>query len=138
VPAQPGAPCDDGNPCTVGESCTGLSCGGGIGITRPPEAQNVSAGSDKKTYNWSSAAFATRYDVVRGALAALPVGPGGLDEFCFDNLFVTSVSDSNPPSPGTGFWYLSRGENSCGIGTYGFQGVGGVPGAERLTSTCPP
>lgn len=79
----------------------------------------------------------TTYDVVRGGIAALPVGPGGGDESCFDNLSAASVSDSTVPASGAGFWYLSRGENTCGNGTYGTQGVHGTPGATRITTTCP-
>jgi hypothetical protein len=153
-------PCDDGNACTVIDTCNGGSCGGTpvvcndsnpctvdscnpqsgcvfTPITAPPETQNVTAASDKVTYNWSAAAFATQYDVVRGSLSALPVGPGGGDEVCFDNLAGTTLSDPAVPGAGTGFWYLSRGENSCGNGTYGTQGVNGAPGAPRITTTCP-
>jgi hypothetical protein len=70
-------------------------------------------------------------------LSAFAVGPGGGDEFCFDDLVAAIFTDSTTPTPGTGFWYLSRGVNTCGIGTYGFQGLHGVPGAPRITTTCP-
>jgi subtilisin-like proprotein convertase family protein len=152
--------CDDGNACTVIDACSGGACGGtpvvcndsnpctldscntGSGcvftpITAPPETQNVAAAPDKATYTWSAAAFATRYDVVRGLLSALPVGPGGGDEVCFDDLAATTLNDATVPGNGTGFWYLSRGENSCGNGTYGNQGVNGAPGAPRISTTCP-
>jgi subtilisin-like proprotein convertase family protein len=129
--------CDDGNACTAGEICGGGVCQSGTPITTPPETQDVRVAADKVTYSWSAATFATRYDVVRGGLAALPVGPGGGDEFCFDDLAVTTVGDSTVPDPDKGFWYLSRGENTCGNGTYGTQGVNGGPGAPRITTTCP-
>ena len=152
--------CDDGNACTIFDTCSGGTCGGTTiicndsnpctvdtcvpqsgcnfaPITAPPETQNVKAAADKATYNWDAAAFATRYDVVRGSLSGLPVGPGGGDEVCFDNLAGTTLNDPTPPGAGTGFWYLSRGENSCGDGTYGNQGVNGAPGAPRITTTCP-
>jgi hypothetical protein len=35
------------------------------------------------------------------------------------------------------YWYLVRGRNACGIGTYGFRGVGSVSGPERTSNTCP-
>jgi hypothetical protein len=82
-------------------------------------------------------AMSTRYDVVRGTVLALPVGPGGGDETCFDNLGGPSLNDPTPPAVGSGFFYLSRGENTCGNGTYGTQGVHGAPGAPRTTTTCP-
>jgi hypothetical protein len=69
-------------------------------------------------------------------MGALPVGSGG-NEVCFDNLTGTSLGDPEVPAVGAGFWYLSRGENSCGIGTFGTQGVRGTPGAARVTTTCP-
>jgi hypothetical protein len=134
--ANPGASCDDGNGCTTGDVCTAGNCTGTT-ITAPAEAQSVSAAANKTTYSWAPVATATRYDVVRGSLSAFPVGPGGGDETCFDNLAVASVVDASVPAPGTGVWYLSRGENSCGNGTYGTQGVNGSPGAPRTSTTCP-
>jgi hypothetical protein len=76
---------------------------------------------------------ATRYDVLRGSLSALPVGPGGADENCFDNLLSASLTDATIPSPGTGFFYLARGENACLNGTYGTQSNL----TPRTTTTCP-
>jgi hypothetical protein len=47
---------------------------------------------------------------------------------------VTAVLvDSTTPSPGSGFWYMARGESACGNGTFGFRSNG----AERVTTTCP-
>jgi len=129
-------PCDDGNACTTGDVCGGSVCAGTPAPT-PPETQNVAVAADKETYTWSSAAFATRYDVVRGSTGAYPVGPGAGDEVCFDNLAGTSLVDPTPPAVDSGFWYLSRGENACGNGTYGNQGVNGAPGAARVSTTCP-
>ena len=130
------AACDDNNPCTVADTCGGGACTG-TPITAPPETQNVLAAANKTTYSWSSAPFATRYDVVRGGVSALPVGPGGGDEVCFDNLASPTVNDASIPASGAAFFYLSRGENTCGNGTYGFQGFHGAPGAQRVTTTCP-
>ncbi len=132
-----GTACSDGNACTMGDSCGGGRCSAGSPITAPPETAGLSVAADKATYGWSAAAFATRYDVVRGSLSALPVGPGAGDEVCFDDLPGPSLVDTDVPAPGAGFWYLSRGENACGIGTFGTQGVLGAPGAPRVTTTCP-
>jgi hypothetical protein len=41
--------------------------------------------------------------------------------------------DAAIPAPGGGFWYLSRGENACGNGTYGTQSNA----SPRVTTTCP-
>ncbi len=124
-------PCDDGNACTGGDVCFNGTCSG-TPIT-PPETQGVVAAANKTTYSWTAAASATRYDAVRGALNALPVGPGGGDETCFDNLPGTSLTDTAVPAPGAGYWYLARGESSCGNGTYGTQSNG----TPRTTTTCP-
>lgn len=128
-------PCNDGNACTTGDVCDGGVCSGPA-ITPPPETQ-ILRPPDKTTYNWNPATFATQYDALRGSLGAFPVGPGGADEVCFDNLSVPSLSDTTVPAAGTGFWYLSRGENACGNGTFGTQGNHGAPGASRTTTTCP-
>ncbi len=109
------------------------TCRGGVPVAAPSETQNLSVAADKRTYAWSPAVNATRYDVVRGSLGALPVGPGAGDEMCFDDLAGATLSDSSLPPPGAGFWYLSRGENDCGIGSYGVRS-GGAP---RVTTTCP-
>lgn len=127
------APCNDGNPCTAGDTCGGGVCQNGTPIAPPPETQNVTVSADKVTYHWAAATFATQYDVVRGGTAALPVGPGGGDEVCFGNLPGTSLVDAAIPTPGTGFWYLARGENSCGTGTFGTRS----DGSPHATTTCP-
>jgi subtilisin-like proprotein convertase family protein len=124
--------CSDGNPCTAGDICGGGVCAG-TPITAPPETQGVLVASDKATFNWAAAPFAVQYDVVRGDLALLPVGPGGGDEVCFDDLPVPTLNDPTNPTPGKGQWYLSRGENSCGIGTFGTTHTG----TPRITTTCP-
>jgi hypothetical protein len=130
--APDGTACDDGNACTVTDACSAGICSGSA-ITAPPETQDVAVAADKSTYSWSAAAFATQYDVVRGDVAAFPVGPGGADEFCFDNLVGTTLNDATVPAPGTGFWYLSRGENACGVGSFGTDSSG----SQRNTTTCP-
>jgi hypothetical protein len=89
--------------------------------------------ADKATFSWGAAPFATQYSVVRGSTSALPVGPGGGDEVCFDGLAGSTLVDATAPSPGTGFWYLSRGQSACGIGTFGNRSNG----SPRSTTTCP-
>jgi hypothetical protein len=61
------------------------------------------------------------------------VGPGGGDEICFGNLTGPSLVDSEVPTPGAGFWYLPRGENACGAGSYGADS----DNTPRTTTTCP-
>jgi hypothetical protein len=133
-PAKPDAtPCNDANACTSGETCTAGICGGGIPTPPPGEATSVQASADKQTYSWSVVSGATQYDVVRGLLSALPVGPGGGDEVCFNDLGVNSVVDATTPAPGIGFFYLARGQSACGTGTYGTQSNA----TPRSSTTCP-
>jgi uncharacterized repeat protein (TIGR01451 family) len=127
------ASCDDGDPCTAGDVCGGGACQTGAPITAPPETQDVSAEADKVTFTWSAALYATTYDVVRGLTSALPVGPGGDDEVCFNNLTGATFADATVPALDTAFWYLARGDNACGIGSYGQQ----RDGTPRITTTCP-
>ena len=116
---------------------SGDVCGGGLCTSGPPntpaETQGVSAAADEATYSWAAAPSATRYDAVRGLLSAMPVGPGGDDEICFSDLPDPTLVDAAVPAPGTGYWYLSRGENDCGAGTFGTRSNG----SPRSTTTCP-
>ncbi|MBZ5637609.1 MAG: hypothetical protein LAO51_02510 [Acidobacteriia bacterium] len=105
----------------------------------PGEVANLGF-SDRVTMTWSTAGggSGTAHDVLRGGLGALPVGPGGNDEVCLaDYLAATSLADATTPVVGSGFWYLIRGENTCGEGTYGYERTGGAQGAERTSTTCP-
>jgi hypothetical protein len=86
---------------------------------------------------WNMAARSTRSDVVRGLLSGLPVGPGGGDEVCVDNIAGVSLTDGTNPSAGAGFWYLVRGESACDQGTFGFATQHGAPTVPRETATCP-
>jgi hypothetical protein len=138
--APGGTACDDGNACTTGDTCIGLSCFGTPGAA-PAEADNgvrVARAGSLATITWNLAAGATSSDLLRGQVSALPVGPGFGDEVCLaDNAPALSVLDSEPPASGTAFWYLVRGVNVCGTGSYGSQGLHGTPSTPRTSSTCP-
>jgi hypothetical protein len=92
--------------------------------------------ADKVTLRWNSAApgagTATVHEVLRGALSQLPVGSGA-SEVCLASAGVgTTTTDPEGPSQGQGFWYLVRGSNACGVGTYGAATSG-----TRVSSACP-
>ena len=125
------AACDDGNACTSGDTC---SAGGCSGTPDPPlgELQNARF-TDHTTLVWDTQPNSPRYDVVRGLLSSLPVGPGSGDELCFDDQLTAVLVDGDLPPPGTGFWYVVRALNSCSIGTYGTQ----QDLTPRVTTTCP-
>ena len=102
----------------------------GLRFTVPPP--------DKQTLTWVAAPGATVYDVVRGVLSALPVGPGLGDEICLASPAVTGAVDPTVPEAGAGVWYLARGENACGpTPNYGRYGSGANPAIFRVTASCP-
>jgi hypothetical protein len=86
---------------------------------------------------WSTTALATSYQLVRGEVSALPVGPGGGDEGCFEVVTVTSFGDPSVPAPGAAYWYDVRAVGACGEGPYGseLRTDGSTP--VRMTATCP-
>ena len=126
-----GPACNDGDPCTVNDVCTAGVCAGTI--VGPAEVQNLVVAADKATYSWSPVPSVSQYDVVRGELSALPVGPGGGDEACFYHLSGTSAFDVSVPGVGVGYWYVVRGIGACGGGDYGAQSNG----TPRVTASCP-
>jgi hypothetical protein len=139
VHANNTAPCDDGNACTVGDTCEGGNCIGAA-VPVPSETSGVmvaKSGTDA-TIAWTLAADATASDVLRGNIGSLPVGLGGSEEVCLANTVATTTTDAFVPPADSGVWYLIRGKNVCGgNGTYGNEGVQGVPGAPRVSTTCP-
>jgi len=127
-----GAACDDGIQCSSGDRCSAGACAGTV-LTSPPETANMTVDAAKTRYSWLAEPEATSYDVTRGSLSGLPVGPGAADESCFGGLTVPMLVDATLPPQDKGFWYLSRGINPCGAGTYGARSNG----APRATTTCP-
>jgi hypothetical protein len=74
--------------------------------------------------SWDSQAISagpgTLYDLVSGSLRAPTSGSAFSPANCLQSSSVTNFSDARPaPAIGTGFWYLVRGRNSCGTGSYG-------------------
>ncbi|HEU5182291.1 MAG TPA: M36 family metallopeptidase [Candidatus Polarisedimenticolia bacterium] len=102
----------------------------------PGDVADLSFGPDG-TLSWSSAASSagagTVYDLVRGVLGQLPVGSGGSDACLADGGTPTAFNDPEIPPVGSGFWYVARARNGCGLGGFG----SGSSGAPRLTSACP-
>lgn len=69
----------------------------------------------------------------RGVLNELPVA-SGLSEVCVaSGIPDATTTDATASIIGKGFWYLVRGRNACGVGTYGFTSNG----TERVTAACP-
>jgi hypothetical protein len=92
-------------------------------------------GAAGTTLSWTSAGPGVVYDVAGATLAALQ-GGGTASAACLGNDAATaSFLDGRPdPAPGSGFYYLVRGQNACGAGTYGFNSAS----MERvLPAACP-
>ena len=99
----------------------------------------VKWGNNFAAVRWVLIPNADWYQLLRGTLSGLPVGPGALDESCIrPQQWGEEGDDLDIPPVGTGVWYLVRGVNACaGPGPYGFRGDHGLPGAPRVSPTCP-
>jgi hypothetical protein len=85
----------------------------------PHEVPALRFGADTVTLSWDAAPGAAAYDVLAGAVAELPVANAPSDACLESDLAATSVRLTDVPPPSTASWYLVRGRNSCGAGTYG-------------------
>lgn len=75
----------------------------------------------------------TVYDVLRGSLMQLPVRTSSGGTCLAQDVSDASLSVGTSPPAGSGFYYLVRGRNVCGVGSYGFE----TTGAERTSAACP-
>jgi hypothetical protein len=101
-------------------------------VTGPPDSSILTFG-DAETLLWSNSGASTVREVVRGLLSELPVGAGASEICLGSGMTGSSATDSEMPSLGEGFWYVSRESNGCGVGTYGRASDGTL----RTTSACP-
>jgi hypothetical protein len=126
---------------SVSSGLVGFRCARPAPAPLPAEVDNgvrVARSGTNAVLTWNVAAGATTSQVLRGHLSELPVGPGGADEQCLvENAELSTLTDSEIPVSGDGFWYVVRGENGFGAGPYGFEGSRGAPAAPRLSATCP-
>jgi len=105
----------------------------------PYEVEHLRWRSDNVTIEWDSLAQksgpSTSYDLMYGDLEELPFLGSGAGESCMENdLAATTVIDSSPqPLPEKGWFFLVRGQNSCGTGTYGAS----FSGEQRQSAACP-
>jgi hypothetical protein len=127
-----GVACDDGDPCTTDGCVSTTGDCDAAPLAVPDEAVNARFWSPL-LLQWDAQPTASGYAVIRGVLGAFPVGPGLDDEVCFGSLPDPQLYDGSLPAVGSGYWYLTRGENACGAGTIGAQS----DGSPRTTTTCP-
>ncbi len=103
----------------------------------PQEVTGLLLGPAKTALTWNSAApaagSATVHDLLRGAVPELPVGNKPSETCVAPGVSGTIATDSTPPQAGHGLWYLVRGRNVCGAGTYG-TASNGTP---RTSTACP-
>ena len=99
-------------------------CQSVIGVpTGIPDVSAALQGSDVRL-SWPAIGQAAWYEIVRGDLAVLRSSGGDFDtatQSCVsdnDAGTVAVVSGSPGPSPGDAYWYLVRGVNCKGKGTY--------------------
>jgi len=102
----------------------------------PGEISGLALGADRITLSWGPAApssgSATEHQVLRGLVAELPVGDVS-DTCIVAGTTASSTTDAAVPPVGAAFWYLARGRNACGSGTWGWTS-GGSP---RISLACP-
>jgi len=87
------------------------------------EVTKNSSGPDYLDLSWSDleaqAGPAVRYDVVSGDLALLGTPAAFTDARCLNPWTdVPQVTVWDGPAPGQALWYLVRGKNDCGYGSY--------------------
>ena len=92
---------------------------------------------NKTTLSWESEALyagsGIRYDLLAGDLSEVGnYGAHSGDRCVSDDIAATNATDQVVPAPGTGFFYLVRGNNGCGAGRYQ-TGIGGV---DRAATAC--
>jgi len=90
-----------------------------------PTLRRSTLGPDYTVLSWIpldyQAGPSTRYDVISGSLLALHSGATFSSVTCLEEDIPASgiVSPNDLPAASDGFWYLVRGENPCGSGTWG-------------------
>ena len=133
--ASVGRPGDQDGDGVVDEADCAPLDGAAFGL--PTEVAAVRFPTDAQTLAWDSAApaagYGTIHDLLRGDLRQLPVGSGAAETCVAGGLKDPAATDGVWPAPGEGAWYLVRGRNACGTGTYGWQSGG----AARESSACP-
>ena len=99
---------------------------GGHGDETPPagtpELMFTTTYNGEDRLEWTRPDDAFRFDLVRGDLTLLIQTQGDFTQattVCLaDDTFQTEFEDADEPSVGGGFWYVVRGDNYDGNGTY--------------------
>jgi len=95
--------------------------------------------SDTTTLLWTTVndgGWNTQHDIVRGTIGEWPIGNGASEACIALNVppsWFNQTDYSQDSALGKAYWYLIRGKNSCGVGTYGTAS----DGTPRTTAACP-
>lgn len=109
----------------------GCDCAPDDSTAASPPAEVALLRVDARTLlSWTSVAASS--DVARGPLAALRAS-GAYDGACLLPGAASALDDPDLPGPGAGFWYLVRGRNPCGAGSWGSRS----DGVRRDVTACP-
>jgi subtilisin-like proprotein convertase family protein len=135
-PATPNPGQEDGDGDGAGDVCD-CAPGDPGAFAVPGEIGGLRLLADDSTLVWESGSPGsgtdTAYDLLRGDLGGLPVGSGGGETCLAQSVTGTSAGDGESPPAGSGFFYLVRGTNVCGDGTWGVDSAS----AERVSGACP-
>ena len=103
----------------------------------PAEITGVRFLADGQTLAWDSAVpgagSATVHDVLTGLVTELPVGAGASESCLESSLAESTTLVADVPGTGAASWYLVRGANGCGAGSYGSAS----DGTPRESNACP-
>lgn len=106
-------------------------------VSIPSEVTGIEATDSAVTFIWDSSipesGSATVHDILRGDLSQLPVGLGASETCLLNGTSLATATDSSLPLPANGYWYLIRGRNVCGNGSYGITSNSDV----RASNSCP-
>ena len=117
-----------------------------MGPAGPGEAANLTIAANGVTMNWTPAAGASAYDLLKGDLLAFNSSGGdfaGSVSACLeDDGLDFKAFDFVSPAPGEGFFYLVRGVGVCSVpGTYDNAGPSQAgnrdPGINSSPVACP-
>jgi hypothetical protein len=108
----------------------------GTAFALPPESSNLRFEQGPDVLSWDDDAAecgsGITHDVLRGQTSDLPVNDA-VSESCLASGEPGTMFEDNDPAISTGFYYLVRGRNVCGV-----AGWGQTSAAEERTSTaCP-